>query len=151
MTSESDVTPIPSAFQSPVLATPSSAHPPAVASLHTAATVAERQIPLDTKTAAAVPRDAIRTEETEPTTAEDEPYDPEDELGSGLELDAKNGARELGTEKRTERAAVAGGDEPYDPEDDFVMDLIEDISLPTSLKKIDKPNVSFDHSCLSSY
>ena len=72
--------------------------------------------------------------ETKKASDGDEPYDPEDDLDTAIELESKD-------EKKTK--AVPLGDEPYDPEDDFVLDLIEDISLPSSLKKIDdKPNVS---------
>eukprot|EP00795_Rhopilema_esculentum_P008690 gene8690-14709_t len=70
--------------------------------------------------------------ETKKANDGDEPYDPEDDLDTAIELESKD-------EKKAK--AMPPGDEPYDPEDDFVLDLIEDITLPSSLKKIDdKPN-----------
>ncbi len=62
----------------------------------------------------------------------DEPYDPEDVI----ETDIKG--PDTGTK---DAAKQSTGEEPYDPEDEFVLDLIEDISLPSALKKIDKPNL----------
>ena len=97
--------------------------------------------------------------QTEETADGDVPYDPADALD--LELESKNNegesvrsgsARERKNEKEGESNVekenekskkTVDGDEPYDPEDDFVLDLIEDLSMPSSLKKIDKPNVSF--------
>ena len=89
---------------------------------------------------------AVVSEDKKRAAEEDEPYDPEDELDIPMESDTKDEGKEFlkkdGIHK--EKTEVAGGDEPYDPEDDFVLDLIEDISVPTPLKKIDKPNVSYD-------
>ena len=89
----------------------------------------------------------------------DVPYDPADALdvelesktneeasvGSGFAGERANEKEgESNVEKENEKSKKSvDGDEPYDPEDDFVLDLIEDLSMPTSLKKIEKPNVSF--------
>ena len=96
--------------------------------------------------------------QTEEIAEGDIPYDPADALDlelesktnegesvrSGLAGERKNEKEgERNVEKENEKSKkTVDGDEPYDPEDDFVLDLIEDLSMPSSLKKIEKPNVS---------
>lgn len=104
------------------------------------------------------------TRKTEVIADGDVPYDPADALDLELESQAKeegdvrSGLAGEGKDEKEGETSVQkenekskkniDGDEPYDPEDDFVLDLIEDLSMPSSLKKIEKPNVSFSNFAL---